>query len=53
MKSVGFDSKKYTELQTKAILDRMEGGAKAFTDRGYSFQSLFTIADFGIEPPQA
>ena len=36
-----------------AILDRMEGGAKAFTDRDYSFQSLFTIADFGIEPPQA
>ncbi|MBP5620731.1 MAG: orotate phosphoribosyltransferase [Thermoguttaceae bacterium] len=36
-----------------AILDRMEGGAKAFTDRGYSFRSLLKITDFGIDPPQA
>lgn len=34
-----------------AIIDRMEGGAKAFADHGYSFQSLFTIEDFGITPP--
>jgi orotate phosphoribosyltransferase len=34
-----------------AIIDRMEGGREAFTDRGYSFSSLLTIRDFGIEPP--
>ena len=35
-----------------AIIDRMEGGAEAFRARGYRFQSLLTIRDFGIEPPQ-
>ncbi|MGE0606141.1 MAG: orotate phosphoribosyltransferase [Pirellulales bacterium] len=34
-----------------AIIDRMEGGAEAFQQRGYAFQSLLTIRDFGIEPP--
>jgi orotate phosphoribosyltransferase len=34
-----------------AIIDRMEGGAAAFTARGYKFSSLLTIRDFGIEPP--
>lgn len=34
-----------------AIIDRMEGGAGAFAQRGYSFSSLLTIADFGITPP--
>ncbi len=34
-----------------AIIDRMEGGREAFTQRGYAFDSLLTIADFGIEPP--
>ncbi len=34
-----------------AIIDRMEGGAEAFTNRGYPFVSLLTIRDFGIEPP--
>ena len=34
-----------------AIIDRMEGGAKAFADRGIPFFSLLTIRDFGIEPP--
>lgn len=34
-----------------AIIDRLEGGAKAFSDRGYKFSSLLTIRDFGIEPP--
>jgi len=34
-----------------AIIDRMEGGAQAFTQRGYPFTSLLTIRDFGIEPP--
>ncbi|MDZ4821226.1 MAG: orotate phosphoribosyltransferase, partial [Planctomycetota bacterium] len=36
-----------------AIIDRMEGGRQAFTDRGYRFDSLLTIEDFGIEPPAA
>jgi len=34
-----------------AIIDRMEGGAEAFARAGYLLQSLFTIRDFGIEPP--
>ncbi|MBS0207651.1 MAG: orotate phosphoribosyltransferase [Planctomycetes bacterium] len=34
-----------------AIIDRMEGGAEAFRAKGYPFQSLFSIRDFGIEPP--
>jgi orotate phosphoribosyltransferase len=35
-----------------AIVDRMEGGAQAFTARGYQFASLLNIRDFGIEPPK-
>lgn len=34
-----------------AIIDRMEGGAQAFESKGYAFQSLLSIRDFGIEPP--
>lgn len=33
------------------IIDRLEGGAAAFESRGYPFQSLLTIRDFGLEPP--
>jgi len=33
-----------------AIIDRMEGGAEAFAQRGYKFSSLLTIRDFGIDP---
>ena len=36
-----------------AIIDRMEGGAEAFAQRGYPLRSLLTIRDFGIEPPAA
>ncbi len=36
-----------------AIIDRMEGGAEAFAQRGYKFDSLLSIRDFGIEPPAA
>lgn len=35
------------------IVDRMEGGAEAFRQRGYELSSLLTIRDFGIEPPAA
>jgi orotate phosphoribosyltransferase len=35
-----------------AIIDRMEGGAEAFSNKGYKFKSLLTIRDFGIEPPK-
>lgn len=35
------------------IVDRMEGGAAAFAQRGYPFASLLSIRDFGIDPPQA
>lgn len=38
-------------VQVVAIIDRMEGGARAFAQRGYAFHSLLTIRDFGIEPP--
>jgi orotate phosphoribosyltransferase len=34
-----------------AIVDRMEGGIEAFAAKGYWCKSLFTIRDFGIEPP--
>lgn len=36
-----------------AIIDRMEGGAQAFAQRGIPFASLLSIRDFGIEPPAA
>lgn len=35
-----------------AIIDRMEGGAKAFEARHLKFQSLLKITDFGIDPPK-
>ncbi|MDO4574218.1 MAG: orotate phosphoribosyltransferase [Planctomycetia bacterium] len=35
-----------------AILDRMEGGREAFAAAGYPLKSLFTIRDFGLEPPK-
>ena len=35
-----------------AIIDRMEGGKDAFISRAYKFRTLFTIEDFGIEPPK-
>ncbi len=38
-------------VRVVAVIDRMEGGAEAFTQRGYPFVSLLTIRDFGIEPP--
>jgi orotate phosphoribosyltransferase len=36
-----------------AIIDRLEGGAAAFAQRGYSLRTLLTIRDFGIEPAGA
>ncbi|MFO0819643.1 MAG: orotate phosphoribosyltransferase [Pirellulales bacterium] len=34
-----------------AIIDRLEGGAAAFAERGYRLQTLLTIRDLGIQPP--
>lgn len=34
------------------IIDRLEGGAAAFAERGYNFTSLLTIRDLGVEPPK-
>ncbi len=34
------------------IVDRMEGGAENFANRGIPFKSLLTIEDFGITPPE-
>lgn len=33
-----------------AIIDRLEGGAAAFADRGYQLRTLLTIRDLGLEP---
>jgi orotate phosphoribosyltransferase len=35
-----------------AVVDRCEGGAAAFAEKGIEFRSLLTIADFGITPPK-
>lgn len=35
-----------------AIVDRLEGGREAFAQRGYELTTLFTVRDFGIEPPK-
>ena len=34
------------------IIDRLEGGRENFAARGYPLVSLFTIRDFGLEPPK-
>jgi orotate phosphoribosyltransferase len=34
-----------------AIIDRMEGGRRAFEQKDYVFESLLKITDFGIAPP--
>jgi orotate phosphoribosyltransferase len=34
-----------------AIIDRLEGGREAFAARGFELSTLFTVRDFGIEPP--
>jgi orotate phosphoribosyltransferase len=33
------------------IVDRLEGGTEAMRQRGIEFRSLYTIRDFGLEPP--
>jgi orotate phosphoribosyltransferase len=35
-----------------AIIDRLEGAGEALAARGYRLESLLTIRDFGIEPPE-
>jgi orotate phosphoribosyltransferase len=32
-----------------AVVDRLEGGAEAFAQRGYTLQSLLTVRDLGIK----
>ena len=44
-----------TELGCKVamvivVLDRLEGAAEAFAERGLTFHSLLTIRDLGVEP---
>ncbi|QDT16821.1 orotate phosphoribosyltransferase [Alienimonas californiensis] len=36
-----------------AIVDRLQGGDAAFEAAGVPLKSLFTVRDFGIEPPAA
>ncbi|MCH7989477.1 MAG: orotate phosphoribosyltransferase, partial [Planctomycetes bacterium] len=38
-------------VQVVGIVDRMQGGAANFAERGLAFRSLLTIEDFGISPP--
>ena len=38
-------------VQVVAIVDRLEGGAATFAERGVAYRSLLTIEDFGISPP--
>jgi orotate phosphoribosyltransferase len=38
-------------LGVLAVIDRLEGGAAAFAERGYPLRSLLSIRDFGIVPP--
>ncbi len=38
-------------LGVTAIIDRMEGGREAFSNRGIQLQSLFTIDEFDLTPP--
>jgi len=33
-----------------AVVDRLEGGADVFAERGYLLRTLLTIRDFGLEP---
>lgn len=40
-------------LGVLAVVDRMEGGAEQFAQRGYQFSSLLTIRDLGLTPPGA
>ena len=35
-------------VRVLAIVDRLEGGAEAFAERGYPFASLLTIRDLGV-----
>lgn len=38
-------------VQVVGIVDRLEGGAAAFAERGIPFSTLLTIEDFGIPAP--
>lgn len=38
-------------VQVLALVDRLQGAAKAFAEHGLVFQSVFTIRDFGIQVP--
>lgn len=40
-------------VKVVGIIDRMQGGAANFAARGLPFESLLTIEDFGIKPPEA
>jgi orotate phosphoribosyltransferase len=33
------------------LIDRLEGGAEAFAQRGHEMRTLLSIRDFGIQPP--
>ena len=39
-------------IKVVGIVDRLQGGAENFAKREIPFESLLSITDFGIEPPQ-
>lgn len=40
-------------VQVLGIVDRRQGGAENFAQRGLPFRALLTIEDFGLAPPSA
>lgn len=40
-------------VEVLGIVDRLQGGEAAFSQRQLPFRTLLTIRDFGIEPPSA
>lgn len=39
-----------TVIKAVTLVDRCEGAAEVFAERGIPFESIFTIRDFGVEP---
>jgi orotate phosphoribosyltransferase len=40
-------------VQVVALVDRLQGAAAAFRERGVEYRSVFTIRDFGVDVPDS
>ena len=40
-------------VRVLALVDRLQGAAKTFAERGIEYQSVFTTRDFGVDVPDA